>query len=119
MGLFSKKEDTRYVKEFDSALSSITTLADDFRKSHFESLKMFSANFKKEKNASDLEKERKLFERHMDVLQKLKFQTDLLVDEAFKLVRNESALTDKDRQELLKIMVTKPKTSIKVSKKDS
>ncbi len=118
MSLFSKKEDTRYIKEFDSALDSINTIAKEFRESHFETLKMFGNNFKKEKGRSDLEKERKLFERHMEVLQKLKFQTDFLVDEAFKLVRNESALTDKDREELLKIMAPKPKTGIKVAKKD-
>ncbi|MFH1064805.1 MAG: hypothetical protein V1729_07000 [Candidatus Woesearchaeota archaeon] len=118
MGLFSKKEDTRYVKEFDNALHSIDSLAKEFRESHFASLTMFGANFRKDKDASDLEKERKLFERHMEVLQKLKFQTDLLVDEAFKIVRNESALTEKDRQELMKIMAPKPKTGIKVPKKE-
>jgi hypothetical protein len=117
MGIFSKKEDTRYIKEFDVALSNINSLAKQFRDAHFESIAMFERNFQKEKSASDLEKERMLFERHLDTLQKLKFQSDLLIDEAFKLVRNETALTEKDRAELKKILMKKPEqTNIKVSK---
>jgi len=119
MALFSKKEDTRYVKEFDDSLSKINDLAKEFRDVHFESVKLFEKSFKKEKRTADLEKERALFEQHLEILQKLKFYSDLLVDEALKIVRNETALTEKDRQELRKIIEKKavPKTKIKVSKK--
>ncbi|MBW2964430.1 hypothetical protein KY363_03130 [Candidatus Woesearchaeota archaeon] len=114
MGLFSKKEDTRYVKEFDVALLEINALAKQFRDIHFESLEMFDRNFKKEKTPQELEKERMIFERHLEVLQKLRFQADILFDEAFRLVRNETALTEKDRQELHRLMEPREKTSIKV-----
>lgn len=118
MGLFSKKEDTRHIKEFDDVLSNMNMLAKEFRLTHFESTEFFEQNFKKEKTASDLEKERTLFERHLEILDKLKFNSDMLVDEAFKIVRNESALTEKDRQELDKILEKKtPRITIKVRKK--
>lgn len=119
MGLFSKKEDKRYIQEFDDALSKINELAHQFRDAHFDSLAFFDRNFEKEKSESDLEKERDLFERHLEVLQKLKFNADVLVDEAFKLVRNEVALTEKDRQELKKLLASTPlqKTEIKVNNK--
>lgn len=117
MGFFSKKEDTRYVKDFDESLAKIGSLARQFREAHFDSLELFEKNFKKEKTPGDLEKERLLFERHLDILQKLKFSSDLLIDEAFKLVRNESALTEKDRDELRKILMKKSEpTNIKVSR---
>jgi hypothetical protein len=118
MGIFSKKEDTRYVNEFDSALTNINALAKQFRDVHFESLNLFDKNFKKEKSETDLEKERILFENHLDILQKLKFQSDLLLDEAFKIVRNETALTEKDRQELRRILQAKEKTGISVQGKE-
>jgi hypothetical protein len=118
MGLFSKKEDTRYVNEFDAALTNINALAKQFRDIHFESLTFFDKNFKKEKDPKDLEKERVLFETHLDILQKLKFQSDLMLDEAFKIVRNETALTEKDRQELRKIFQPKEKTSINLPGKE-
>ena len=119
MGSFSKKEYTRYIKEFDAALSNIDTLAKQFREFHFEALDLFEKSFKKEKTAKDLESERALFEKHLEVLQKLKFQSDLLVDEAFKIVRNETALTEKDRAELKKVLQPKREspTSISVKKK--
>jgi hypothetical protein len=119
MAWFSKKEDTRYINEFDAALSNLNELARQFRDSHFESLEMFDKNFKKEKGTSDLEKERLLFDKHLDILQKMKFNSDLLVDEAFKIVRNETALTEKDRNELRKIIqpTSVAKTGLKVSKK--
>ena len=117
MGFFSKKEDTRYIKEFDSALANINSLSNDFRNAHFESVELFEKNFQKEKSASDFDRERMLFERHLEVLQKLKFQSDLLIDEAFKLVRNETMLTEKDRIELRKILAKKAEpTNIKVGK---
>jgi hypothetical protein len=117
MGIFSKKEDTRYIKEFDQTLVNIESLSRQFRDAHFESISLFENNFQKEKSASDLEKERLLFERHLEILQKLKFQTDLLIDEAFKLVRNETALTEKDRVELRKLLMKKSEpTDIKVSR---
>lgn len=116
MGIFSKKEDTRYVKEFDTALSDITELAKQFREIHFESIEHFESHFQREKTPRDLEKERILFDRHLDVLQKLKFNTDLMLDEAFKLVRNETALTETDRIALRKLITQKTveKTVIKV-----
>ena len=119
MGLFSKKEDTRHIKEFDDHLSSVNDLAEKFRDVHFDSVELFEKNFKKEKSASDFEKERAMFERHLEILQKLKFSSDMLVDEAFKIVRNESALTEKDRAEIRKILESKsvPATKIKVGKK--
>jgi hypothetical protein len=118
MGLFSKKEDTRYIKEFDTALSNLNEFSKQFRESHFESVNLFDKSFKKEKTPADLEKERVLFEKHLDILQKLKFQSDLLVDEAFKIVRNETALTEKDREALRKLLQPKKTapTNIKVSK---
>ncbi|MBW2971804.1 hypothetical protein KY359_02095 [Candidatus Woesearchaeota archaeon] len=118
MGWFSKKEDTRYIQEFDSALSQINAFAKQFRDSHFQSLELFDKNFQKEKSASDLQKERELFESHLDVLQKLKFNCDLLIDESLKIVRNETALTEKDRVELKKMLqpASRP-TKISVSKK--
>jgi hypothetical protein len=118
MGWLSKKEDTRYVKEFDSALSNINSLAKQFREAHFESIEHFQKSFQKEKSASDMERERLLFEKHLDILQKLKFNSDLLVDEAFKLVRNESALTEKDRADLRKMLAPpSAPTNITVGKK--
>jgi hypothetical protein len=117
MGLFSKKEDTRYIKEFDTALSNINLIAGEFRQVHFDSIELFDKNFKKEKSADDLQKERVLFENHLSLLQKLKFQTDILVDESLKIVRNETALTEKDRQEMRRIFEPKEKTGIKVSGK--
>ncbi|MBU2561838.1 MAG: hypothetical protein KKD17_06070 [Nanoarchaeota archaeon] len=119
MAWFSKKEDTRYIKEFDDALLQIDALAKQFRDSHFDSLALFEKNFQKEKSPSDLQKERELFESHLDVLQKLKFQTDLLIDEAFKIVRNETALTEKDRVEMKRMLQPggSQKTGIKVGKK--
>lgn len=119
MGLFSKKEDTRYIKEFDDALSQVNALAKQFRDSHFSSLSLFEKNFQKAKSPSDLQKERELFESHLDVLQKLKFQADLLIDEAFKIVRNETALTEKDRVELKRLLQSggSQKTGIKVGKR--
>jgi|GEM_PF-3426721 len=118
MGIFSKKEDLRYIKEFDNSLYEINALAGKFRELHFESLDTFNANFEKEKGFSDLEKERVLFEKHLDVLQKLKLNADLLLDEAFKLVRNETVLTEKDRVELRKLLQQKLEpTSISVSVK--
>ena len=118
MGLFSRKDDTRYLAEFDDSLSNINGLAKQFREVHFESVELFEKNFKKEKTVSDMEKERALFEKHLDILQKLKFYSDLLIDEAFKIVRNESALTEKDRQELQKLLEKRAvPTSIKVGKK--
>jgi adenylate kinase len=118
MGLFSRKEDTRHIKEFDDYLHDIHELAKQFREVHFGSVELFERNFKKEKTVSDMEKERALFEKHLDILQKLKFNSDLLIDEAFKIVRNESALTEKDRQELAKILEKKAvPTRISVGKK--
>jgi len=117
MGFFSKKEDTRYVKEFDTALSNVDSLARQFRDIHFQSIAHFDKSFQKEKTGADLENERLLFEKHLDVLQKLKFNSDLMIDEAFKLVRNETMLTEKDRVELRKLL--QPKTELKVSKKKS
>jgi hypothetical protein len=119
MAFFSKKEDKRYIQEFDDALSNINELAQQFRDAHFDSLAFFERNFEKEKSGSDLEKERDLFEKHLEVLQKLKLNTDILIDESFKLVRNEVALTEKDRQDLKKLLESTPlqKTKIKVNKK--
>jgi hypothetical protein len=118
MGFFSKKEDTRYVKEFDAALSNVDSLARQFRDIHFQSIAHFDKSFQKEKTPADLENERLLFEKHLEVLQKLKFNSDLMIDEAFKLVRNETMLTEKDRVELRKLLQPKSeKTDIKVSKK--
>jgi hypothetical protein len=118
MGFFSKKEDTRYVKEFDAALSNVDSLARQFRDIHFQSIEHFDKSFQKENTPADLENERLLFEKHLDVLQKLKFNSDLMIDEAFKLVRNETMLTEKDRVELRKLLQPKSeKTDIKVSKK--
>ncbi len=117
MGLFSKKEDTRYIKEFDEALANINSLAKDFREKHFESISLFQKNFEKKKSGSDLEKEREVFEDHLEVLQKLKFNADNLIDEAVKLVRNETALTEKDRAELRKLLERKSPTNIQVKKK--
>jgi hypothetical protein len=117
MGIFSKKEDTRYIKEFDVALNNMNSLAKEFRDAHFDSIGLFEKNFQKEKSASDLEKERIIFEKHLETLQKLKFQSDLLIDEAFKLVRNETALTEKDRVELRKLLMKKSEpTKITISK---
>ncbi len=106
MGLFSRKEDTKYIKEFDSSLGEILSLAKKFRELHFSSIELFEKNFSESKTPDDLEKERMLFEKHLDILQKLKFQADLLVDEAFKLVRSETALTEADRMELRKILMS-------------
>ena len=119
MGFFSKKEDKRYIQEFDDALSKINEFAQQFRDAHFDSLAFFGKNFEKEKSKSDLEKERDLFEKHLEIFQKLKFNTDTLIDEAFKLVRNEVALTEKDRQELKKLLESTPlhHTNITVNKK--
>lgn len=118
MGLFSRKEDTRYIKDFDDHLHNIYELARQFREVHFDSVELFEKNFKKEKTVSDMEKERATFEKHLDILQKLKFNSDMLIDEAFKIVRNESALTEKDRQELAKILEKKTvPTRISVGKK--
>lgn len=118
MGLFSRKEDTKRIKEFDDYLSGINDLAEQFRSVHFDSIELFERNFKKEKTVSDIEKERAVFEKHLDILQKLKFNADMLVDEAFKIVRNESALTDKDRKELARLMEKRPSpTRIKVGGK--
>ena len=75
------------------------------------------ASYSYEIGNADLEKERVLFENHLDILQKLKFQSDLLLDEAFKIVRNETALTEKDRQELRRIFEPKQKTGISVAGK--
>ena len=117
MSWFSKKKDTQYIEEFNSALSEINNLAENFRDSHLESVKLFEANFQKAKGPEDFEKERRLFEKHLDTLQQLKLQTDLLIDEAFKIVRNETALTERDRKELKKIIQPAKKTSIKVKQK--
>lgn len=114
MGLFSKKEDTRYIKEFDDALAELNSFAAKFRDSHFESLEMFEKNFRKEKSPSDFHKERELFEQHLDTLQKLKFYSDVVIDEAVKIVRNETALTEKDRVEIRKILEKKSPTNIQV-----
>jgi len=118
MGFFKKSEDTRYVKEFDTALSNINEFAKQFRDIHFESIEHFEKSFQKEKSVNDLEKERMLFDKHLDVLQRLKFNSDVMIDEAFKLVRNESALTEKDREDLRKLLQPKAveRTNIKVVK---
>ena len=116
MGLFSKKEDTRYIKEFDDALANLNDLAAKFRDSHFASLEMFDKNFKKEKSSSDFHKERELFEEHLEILQKMKFNSDVLIDEALKIVRNETALTEKDRVEIRKILEKKAPTNIQMKK---
>lgn len=119
MGLFSKKEDTKHIKDFDIAFSNVQELAHKFRSVHFESLEIFEKNFQKEKSPGDLRKERELFETHMDILQQLKLETDNMMDEAFKILRNETALTEKDRIEIRKLINAKsPSTNIKVSKKD-
>jgi hypothetical protein len=107
MGIFSKKEDKKYIQEFDAALSKINDLAARFRQKHFESLACFDDNFKKEKKESDFEKERIIFESHLELMQELKTQTDLLINEAVKIVRNFTDLTEKDRAELRKILVRK------------
>lgn len=118
MAFFSKKEeDIRYITEFDSALANINAISNDFRQVHFESLALFQKNFKAEKSPDDFQKERLLFENHLEILQKLKFQADTLLDEALKIVRNETALTEKDRAELQRIFLPKEKTGIKVGKK--
>lgn len=117
MGLFSSKEDTRYIAEFDAALKKINSLSADFRQLHFLSLSMIDKNFQKEKSRRDLEKERKLFEQHLDTLQKMKHQTDILLDEAIKIVRNESAITERDRDELHKLLSVPKPTGIMVKKK--
>jgi hypothetical protein len=119
MGFFSKKEDTRYVKEFDAALLNVNSLARQFRELHFQSIKHFGRSFEKEKTPADLENERLLFERHLDVLQKLKFNADVMVDEAFKLLRNETALTEKDRVELRKLLhPPAAKTELRIRRKN-
>ncbi len=107
MSFFSKKEDMQYIKEFDTALTKINLFAKEFREIHFQSLEAFEKNFEKEKSSNEFMKERQLFESHLKLLQDLKVQTDLLIDEAFKLVRNETALTEKDRVELKKIIASK------------
>ena len=117
MAIFSKKEDTRYVKEFDTALDNIDFLGKEFREIHFRSITAFEDNFQKEKSARDLEKERLLFEKHLGVLQKLKHQTDVLLDEALKIVRNETALTERDRDSLHKMMARDAPTRLKMTKK--
>ncbi|MFC1741440.1 hypothetical protein ACFL3V_02805 [Nanoarchaeota archaeon] len=116
MGLFSKKEDTRYIKEFDTALQGINAISTQFREAHFQSLEMFQKNFEKEKTSEEFEKERLLFERHMDMLKQLKLNTDIMVEEAFKIVRNETALTEKDRKQLHSIMEPREKTNIQMQK---
>jgi len=117
MAWFSKKEDTRYIKEFDDALTNLNALAKQFRESHFDSIDFFQKNFEKQKSPTDFQKERELFENHMEILQKIKFNADIMVDEALKLVRNETALTEKDRTELRKIMAPTPATRIQVKKR--
>lgn len=107
MGIFSKKEDKRYIKEFDDALSNINDIAARFRQKHFESVACFDDNFKKEKKESDFEKERIIFESHLELMQGLKAQTDILINEALKIVRNFTNLTEKDRAELKKILTQK------------
>jgi hypothetical protein len=104
MGLFSKKEDTKHIKDFDIALSNLDTLAKKFRVLHFQSLEKFDSNFDKAKTPADIQKERVLFEAHLDILQQLRLEADHLVDEAFKLVRDETTLTEKDRVEIRKII---------------
>ncbi len=112
MGLFSKKvkkDDKILLKEFRSCLKEINSLADDFRLYHSKSMELFEHNFTKKKTAKDMEQERLLFEKQFDALQKLKFQTDLLVDEGFRLIRNEAVLTEKDRVDMKLKVPTPPK----------
>lgn len=117
MAWFSKKEDTKHIKHFDYALNNVVKLADRFRTIHFSTLEVFENNFKKEKKEGDLQKERVLFESHMDMLHQLKLEVDNMMSEAHKIVSNETQLTQKDRDALKKIMQKKDNTNIKVSKK--
>jgi hypothetical protein len=115
MGLFSKKEDTKNLKEFDIALDNLNALSKKFRALHFKSLEQFEKNFDKEKTSADLQKERVLFEAHLDILQQLRMEADKIVDEAFMLVRDENSLTEKDRLEIRKAIEPKREsTNIKV-----
>ncbi|NQU79402.1 hypothetical protein HQ545_06565 [Candidatus Woesearchaeota archaeon] len=119
MSLFSKKVDTLYVKEFDNAITNINSFASKFHELHVASLKSFQDNFKKEKGTAELEKERARFEKQLDILQKLKFNCDLLLDESVKMLRNETALTEKDRVDLRNITRPRSPTGIKVQTKSS
>jgi hypothetical protein len=64
MGIFSKKEDTKHIKAFDSSLSDLNSLAERFRTIHFQTLESFQKNFEKEKADRDLQKERILSQTH-------------------------------------------------------
>jgi hypothetical protein len=120
MGLFSKKEDTKHIKEFDVALSNLNTLARKFRVLHFESLGHFGKNFEVQKTPEQLQKERVVFEAHLDVLQQLKLESDRLMSEAFKLVRDETLLTEQDRAEIQKLIAPpRVPTGLKLSSKKS
>ena len=121
MGLFSKKKDAKNIKDFDIALSNLNSMAQKFRSVHFSSVETFEKNFEKQKTEKDLQNERALFETHLELLQHLKLETDNLLDEALKIVRDETVLTERDRTELRKLLDSKrtASTNIKVkSKKD-
>ena len=118
MGLFSKKEDTKHIKDFDMALANLNLFAQKFREVHFASLDQFEKNFQKEKTEHDLRKERAIFDSHLGLLDQMKRETDVLLDEAFKIVRSETMLTEKDRREIQKVLTTKTApTSISMAKK--
>lgn len=115
MGLFSrKKEDTRHIADLDKALAEVNSFASRFRNVHFESLGRFEKNFRKEKSPADFQKERELFEQQLDILQKMKFYSDVVIDEAVRILRNETVLTEKDRIDIRKILEKKSPTDIRV-----
>lgn len=103
MKLFSFKKDTKYIREFDITKEKLDKLVDRFREEHFKSVYLFKQNWTKEKSPSDLEKERKTFEKGLELLKDLKDQSDTLIKEASKLLKFENILTAKDKEELKKI----------------
>ncbi len=100
MGWFTKKQkkaDKKISKEFDMILADLNDLARLFKLLHSKSLLAFEQNMHKKKTLEDLKAERLLFEKQYDVFYKLKHKTDLLIDEALRLIKNESVTTESDR----------------------
>lgn len=104
MGLLSRlktKEQNRHpsLEEFDISKQNLDNLMDEFRQLHLESMTCYAMNWTRVKSPQSLAHERDNFERQLEILKRMKSESDRILVEAKKLVKFNS-LSRKDNKKI-------------------